>query len=123
MFLLLSILMECPVMADSPMTGNSPSLECSVRGSTVLRHHRSSAKYPNSPSLLSIECSYGDGFVKFDVPEGTQYLSVRIYNEYDEHLGNVNSENSILQIPHLMGEYNVECIDDSNRIFAGTIEF
>jgi len=103
--------------------GNSPILEYSVRGQTVLRQHRGTTKRPNAPSRLYIECFYGDGFIQFVIPDGTQTLSVRVYNDSEEWSGVVSIANPTLELPTLIGEYTVECIDDSNRSFYGTIEY
>ena len=49
--------------------------------------------------------------------------SVRVYYDEEEWSGIVSVTNPILELPVLTGEYSVECIDDSNRHFYGTIEY
>ena len=94
-----------------------------VHGKTVLRQDKRNSKRPNAPSRLYMECFYGEGFIEFVIPEGTESLSVRVYKEEEEWTGIVSMTNPIFELPELCGEYKVECIDDSGRTFSGIIEF
>ncbi len=49
--------------------------------------------------------------------------SVRVYNDVKEWSGVVSVTDPILQLPVLIGEYSVECVDDSNHSFYGIIEY
>ncbi len=110
-------------MADSPSkeSGNNDKSPDVAR--VVLRHYKGTTIRPNAPSRLTLECLYGDGFIEPIFPNGTQTLSVRVYNDVEEWSDVVSVTNPILRLPVLAGEYRVECIDDSNRSFHGFIEY
>ena len=125
LFTILAISLSFGMAIASPENNQSSGQYGTTQNvhSAYLRHKTEPSKRPNMQSRLYVECLYGDGFIQFVIPDGTQTLSVRVYNDEEEWSGVVSVTNPILKLPVLTGEYSVECSDDSNRSFYGTFEY
>ena len=79
---------------------------------------------PNAPSKVEIECYYEVGYMELSLPEGVEELTVTLYqNGLCVYYGVATPEASILEIPELIGEVEVECVDTLGRRYVGTILF
>lgn len=125
LFTILAISLAFGMATASPDNNQNPGQSGTHKNvhDAILRHNKEKSGRPNAPSRLYIECFYGDGFIRFVFPDGTQTLSVRVYNDSEEWDGVVSVTNPTLELPPLSGEYTVECSDDANRSFRGIIEY
>ncbi len=117
---MLTLILAFPLVAEQ--SENDPS---KLRGTIVLKP-KIKNKRPNAPSLISVECEYGDGFLKFTLPENVNFLTFRldnVNNEEGEIAGIVSADNPVANIPSLSGEYYIECQDDGYRTYAGVLCF
>lgn len=109
------------VMADSSSSGNTS--EKATTKKTVLYASPTGSLRPNAPSRLSMECSYGEEFIEFLLPEGVESLFIRVYDSLFELDGMVTCSNPRFETPNLQGEYSIECITEDGRVFFGIIVF
>lgn len=89
----------------------------------VLTHYKGTTKRPNAPSRHTLECTYGEGFIEPIFPEGVNFITIRLYDEFNEWTAMVTPNCSVAEFPILTGTYNLECTFDNGYVFVGTIEF
>lgn len=106
-----------------PLVAEQSENDTSAQIGTIVLKPKIKNKRPNAPSLISVKCEYGDGFLKFTLPENVNMLTFRLDNEVEEISGVVSADNPVADIPSLVGEYNIECQDDGYRTYIGILCF
>jgi len=114
------------------MIGTSLSLHTSItspRDKTVTlketKQKSPNDKRPNAPSMRSVKCKYVTGSLTFDFVGGVDNIYVRLSTKENQPLwdGYISTNYNNVNIPELIGEFDIYCIDEYGNEFIGTLEF
>lgn len=72
----------------------------------------------------TILCLYGNGYLDLTLPGDVEYATIVLY-DYDMPIwtGYISTENSVVNIPLLHGEYQITCTTGTNEVFIGFLYF
>ncbi len=105
------------VLADS----NEPKPS---RDNTVILYPTIPTNRPNTPGNDIIVCQYGNGYMEFSLPISMEFIVVSIkYGDMIIWSGEVSVDSPCIEIPYLIGEYEIECLSDTNQVYIGTLLF
>ena len=95
----------------------------SSKKETILIPGNKRTTRPEAPSRVFIMCAYDSEHIYFQLPAGINFITVDLTGETDQWSGVATSENPCVEIPDLIGEYEIVCTTDDGRVFSGLLTF
>ena len=117
--LVLASMLPLPMRADE----TAPKDPVKDPYKTIIIREPRPKNRPEAPSRVYIECRYGAGFMWFQLPAGVYQATLRLSNDTFVWEGLVTTDNPMVEIPSLTGEYTLLCQTDNGRLFTGLLEF
>ncbi|MDE5812410.1 MAG: hypothetical protein K2G64_01235 [Muribaculaceae bacterium] len=119
-FLLFFVIVSLPLQVVADRNDNSTQHPTAT---TVLSQKRHTTTRPEAPSRVFIMCAYDSEHLYFQLPAGVIFITVDLIGETNQWSGVATAEFPRVDIPVLMGEYEINCTTDDGRVFSGFLSF